>query len=529
MVIPAYITDTAEQIASRMRTNAGASYPGENTDPGSMLGIAVDMAAGELGRAADNMNGVYTQAFVSTAVDPALLQIGIDEGAPRKAATYAKIPVRFTGTPGQVVPLGALVTTFTTGTAPSQVFATDIEATVGGGGTTDLTATATTAGTGGNVPMGMVVALVNPLAGITAVTNPGAPTVLGIDEETQDAHRERILDRMANRPNGSNAAQYDSWAREVAGVGGARTIEVRDGPGTVSTAIIDSDKQPASQALVDAVQDYIAIPHRITSQPEAAPWTSPINNGITLLADRVRFAYSGVGIGRRAYVDVHAILPQAGIWQFRIECLVDAQPGAAGNIATFSVWNSSGAALAQTRPAGGVNSTLSRTPAQIGTALAYQIVEFYWDGFSHLDLRIDRNQVENGILLEVTQVLLRSTFSMDNPVEETKRTAGHRLWVESAVGVPMTISANVAVNTGAGYNVADRFQVIKDNLVAYVKDLALARENDPLFVNVGFTIRAVPGVTSYNTLLINGAAADLAITAQQVATLTAANIALTAI
>jgi len=79
----------------------------------------------------------------------------------------------------------------------------------------------------------------------------------GTDTETDDDLRQRYLQRVRQPATSGNAAQYRQWATDVPGVGDAKVFPLWAGPGTVKLAIVDTEKQPASTALVDEVADYL--------------------------------------------------------------------------------------------------------------------------------------------------------------------------------------------------------------------------------------------------------------------------------
>lgn len=79
----------------------------------------------------------------------------------------------------------------------------------------------------------------------------------GVDTETDDDLRQRYMQRVRQPATSGNAAQYRQWATGVPGVGDAKVFPLWAGPGTVKLAIVDTEKQPATSTLVDAVADYL--------------------------------------------------------------------------------------------------------------------------------------------------------------------------------------------------------------------------------------------------------------------------------
>lgn len=113
-----------------------------------------------------------------------------------------------------------------------------------------------TPGATGNVAADTVCKMPVQLPGIDSVTNP-LPMANGFDAESDAELLDRFLERLQQPVTGSNKWQYLMWAKEVSGVGAARVFPLGHGDGTVDVIIIDSDGQPASDTLVQAVQEYI--------------------------------------------------------------------------------------------------------------------------------------------------------------------------------------------------------------------------------------------------------------------------------
>lgn len=111
-------------------------------------------------------------------------------------------------------------------------------------------------GSGGNVPANSITLFPVTLNGFTTVTN-SAPTYDGFDAEKDVDLLDRYYERIQTPATSGNKAHYLNWAKEVSGVGDARVIPLWDGDNTVKVVIIDSDKKPASSAIVSAAQEHI--------------------------------------------------------------------------------------------------------------------------------------------------------------------------------------------------------------------------------------------------------------------------------
>ena len=119
-----------------------------------------------------------------------------------------------------------------------------------------VTATAVSTGSAANVAANTIVQMPAPLEGVTAVSNP-SKSAGGTATETDDDFRNRILDRVRNPGSSGNINHYIQWAMEVDGVGAVKVFPLWSGGGTVKVAILDSNRLPAAQAIVDAVKLHI--------------------------------------------------------------------------------------------------------------------------------------------------------------------------------------------------------------------------------------------------------------------------------
>ncbi|WP_235929952.1 baseplate J/gp47 family protein [Chengkuizengella marina] len=108
----------------------------------------------------------------------------------------------------------------------------------------------------GNVPSNQITLVPVTISGITSINNPN-PTADGFEAESDAELLERYYDKIQTPSTSGNKAHYINWAREVSGVGDARVFPLWDGDNTVKVMVIDSNMHPASQNIIDEVQQYI--------------------------------------------------------------------------------------------------------------------------------------------------------------------------------------------------------------------------------------------------------------------------------
>lgn len=205
-------------------------------------------------------------------------------GITRKAAAFATGNVVFTGTDTSVIPLGT-----TLRRADGVEFRTDAEVTIASG-TATAAVTAVEAGADGNTDAGVALSIVTPISGVNSTATVDAAGLAGgVDTETDQALRTRILTRKRQPAHGGAEFDYENWALEVAGVTRVFVYPNHMGLGTVGvTFVLDDD--PSSiipdQAKVDEVQAYLDDPTRkpVTAQLEVfAPIAVPLDLDITLV------------------------------------------------------------------------------------------------------------------------------------------------------------------------------------------------------------------------------------------------------
>lgn len=111
-------------------------------------------------------------------------------------------------------------------------------------------------GSAGNVPVGAIRLLPVTLSGIVSVVN-HVPFTNGYDAESDEDLLKRYYERILTPATSNNKYHYRNWAKEVVGVGDAKVFPLWDGPNTVKVVIVDANMQPATQELIDKVQDHI--------------------------------------------------------------------------------------------------------------------------------------------------------------------------------------------------------------------------------------------------------------------------------
>ncbi|WP_199615557.1 baseplate J/gp47 family protein [Paenibacillus alkalitolerans] len=487
-----------------------------DTSEGSTIYDMLSPAAIEMALAAILAQQVLERGFASTTFG-AYLDFRADEhGLIRRAAVKATGTVTFTGTEGTTIPAGTRVSTASTETVPAIMFTTDAAVTIAAGQTTvNVAITAEDAGISGNVATDTIQFLAEPIAGITAVTN-AAATTGGTDEENDTDLLSRYLTKVRSPSAGGNKADYVNWALEVTGVGGVSVVPVRDGPGTVSVAIISTNKEPASQTLVDSVQNYIAPPWLNEKEAETMTLggfgTSVDNTQTDDTGDSVKMVYDANGTGTLTHTSLNTLLQQPGIWQARVRVKADSIAGA-NDLLQIGIWNVSAGAWAKISVSSSTDAVQTLQANDLTTAFGNIIQAFYWNGQDMIELRVTRLQADTTTIVWIDQVEYRSTFSKDTG--SGKAPIGARVTVQSATAVTITVSATLIIATG--YNADSVKAAARQAITDYIKSLAFSDDNDVRYVRIGQAILDTAGVQDYQNLTVNGSTANVTIGDQEVA------------
>lgn len=124
------------------------------------------------------------------------------------------------------------------------------------------------------------------ITGVTSVTNP-QPVINGLNVETDEDLLIRLLDKVRMPATSGNKYHYKLWAKEVEGVGGARVVPLWNGNGTVKVIIINSNKEPTDENLIEDVYRYIETQRPIGANVTVVSAIGvPIDINVRLIIDR---------------------------------------------------------------------------------------------------------------------------------------------------------------------------------------------------------------------------------------------------
>jgi len=253
MAINSFTRPTLDTIYKRIKADMESRLQTTtNITRFSFLGITAFVFAGAIHLTYGFLCILADQLFVDTATGMFLDRFGRIYKLPRKAATFATGEVLFSGVDTTVIPAGTemqntegiVYTTISEVTIVSGSAAADIQSeTEGAAGNTDEA----------------TLQLLFPTTGLDSeVTTTTAPNG-GVDLETDDALRARLLQRIQHPPSSGTVNDYERWALETPGVGVAWGLKAEDykGAGTTGIVIATSDLNVVDPAVKTATQTYI--------------------------------------------------------------------------------------------------------------------------------------------------------------------------------------------------------------------------------------------------------------------------------
>ena len=238
---------TKEYIEQQMLAQVD---PNIDTREGSMVQTAVAPGAWFLEGLYLELEKLQQNSNAETAVGSYLDLITETRGIVRKAAT----PAVRQGTFNMAIPAGSVFKTmngedsvnFVSGdlisSSPNYVYEMTCE----------------TPGIIGNSYTGAILPI-TAISGLTLATI-GTIITVGTDEETDAALRARYAESFEVAGFGGNISSYRNTILSLSGVGAVQVYPAYNGGGTVLCSILDDNYEPAQQALIDSVQDYICPP-----------------------------------------------------------------------------------------------------------------------------------------------------------------------------------------------------------------------------------------------------------------------------
>lgn len=242
---------TYESLRRQMLDRVPDTYDKRDTAP---IPTAISPAAYALAGFYLALNQVQRSAFVQTAVGEDLDLLAILGNISR----YPASPAVRLGVFNAAVPIGVRFSTIDGDNSINFAVTAVAEVEEPQEGNTYYQLTAETPGTIGNEYTGPIL----PIAVVPGLTSAQITDILvpGDDTETDDAFRARLIEALNERPFGGNIAAYRQFVRGLDGVGAVQVYPTWDGGGTVKLSVLGADFLPASETLVENVQNAVDPP-----------------------------------------------------------------------------------------------------------------------------------------------------------------------------------------------------------------------------------------------------------------------------
>ncbi len=221
--------------------------PGIDTRQGSIFFDSVSAIVNVIAKNYADLDQVFKIIFITTASGEFLDLRASEYGIHRRSATTAKYRFTYTGTRP---PSGWRFFHNDSGYYFTLVEIEDDDG-------THLCLEAETPGTACNYIQPADIAVpVDTVIGMTSAIFDGIYEY-GVDTESDDSLRTRTLEYISGPARNGNRQHYKTWCESVSGVGSARIEPLWNGENTVRAILISPLGLPVSDAVRDAVQEYI--------------------------------------------------------------------------------------------------------------------------------------------------------------------------------------------------------------------------------------------------------------------------------
>lgn len=226
------------------------------------------------------LDNIFKQFFPDTATGSFLLRWATIYGIARLDATFTELVIDVVGTTGGTLPIDQVFQR-----ADGVLYKVKAEIIVPATTTVQATIVAVDAGANPNLDDGSTVTLVSAIAGIESAALVDSTAIEGDDQETEEALRVRLLERIKQPPSGGKVTDYIAFAKTVVGVTRVWVIPDHLGEGTVAVFFVEDNESPIfpSPAKVQEVLEALLEQAPISADVfSIAPTETEINPIIAL-------------------------------------------------------------------------------------------------------------------------------------------------------------------------------------------------------------------------------------------------------
>lgn len=253
----------------------------------SMVYVLSRVIAGASHMLHGHLDFLGRQLFPDQSDDAYLVRQAAVFGLTKTPPTFATATSQINGTTPTVCPAGSILIR-----SDGAEYTVDADVALSGSpGVASIALTAVLAGADYTLTTGVVLTFQSPIVGINSTSTVIDTVADGTDEETTEALRIRLLERMASPPMGGNEADLIAWAKEVAGVTRAWVYPLELGAGSVVVRFVrdnDAGGIIPSGGEVTEVQDHLDEEAPATmAVTAAAPTDAPIAFTIAVVPNTV--------------------------------------------------------------------------------------------------------------------------------------------------------------------------------------------------------------------------------------------------
>lgn len=171
---------------------------------------------------------IYKQCFAQSAELPALKMWGDLIGVDFLEGKTTNIIITLTNVTADYLASGTVYKDLASGLIYKTISQTANE-----NGTINATAVCTTPGIAGNLPVGTVLNIANPVDGIPATATIASVSIEGSSDEDVEEYRKRVLRKYRNKSQGGSPLDYYNWASEVPGIVDVLPYTLNEGTATL--------------------------------------------------------------------------------------------------------------------------------------------------------------------------------------------------------------------------------------------------------------------------------------------------------
>jgi uncharacterized phage protein gp47/JayE len=245
-----------QTLITRVTADMNSRFPGAyNRLRRTVIAVFARVLAGLAHGLYGYLDWLSKQILPDTMEEDRLIRFGTIMGVTYPVAAKATGAITVTGTDGAVIPVDTL---WQSASGIEYVVTTETAIT---GGSASVPVSAVMNGASGNAVAGTVLTIVSPISGVTSDAAVDASGLTGgIDAMDIEAYRARVLTRTATSYTGANAAIYEAWTKEVAGVTRAWVYENTPSAGSVTVLFVCDDQAGSiipDAGLISDVTDYL--------------------------------------------------------------------------------------------------------------------------------------------------------------------------------------------------------------------------------------------------------------------------------